>query len=86
MPLATEILKSLAAGYFEFSRERKAESYHHARELLAHLWVELELLKTEEKANSVEALSKRLCEEVIPALSGALRKIEGKFPKNQSQE
>lgn len=78
LPLSSEILKKLAAGYFEFSRERKAESYHQARDGLAHLWVELDLRRTEESdpAGAVAKLADRLRADVIPALSGALRKIE----------
>ncbi len=85
LPLSTEILKSMSAGYFEYARERKAEFYCHARELLAYLWVDLEFLKTPENSAAVHALSTRLCSEVIPALSGALRKVEGKPPQNRKQ-
>jgi hypothetical protein len=75
LSLTLEIQKQLAAGYFEFSRTRKAEIYRKARELLAHLWVELDILRMADPI--FEPLMRELAE-VIANLSGVLRKIERK--------
>jgi hypothetical protein len=74
--LALEAQKQLAAGYFEFSRERKAASYRKAREHLAHLWVELDLLRSSNEA--AEPLLNELLGDVFGSLGGVLRKIERK--------
>jgi hypothetical protein len=80
--LAIDVQKQLAAGYFEFSRERKAAFYRKAREHLAHLWVELDLLRSSNEA--VEALLNELAGEVLGSLAGVLRKIERKSASPES--
>jgi hypothetical protein len=74
--LALEAQKQMAAGYFEFSRERKAAFYRKAREHLAHLWVELDLLRDSNEV--VEPILQELLGEVFGSLAGVLRKIERK--------
>jgi hypothetical protein len=72
--LATlQIQKELAAGYFEYSRPRKAEIYRKARELLAHVWAELDAAKDN---NPSHAPHMQKLAEVIGSLSGVLKKIE----------
>jgi hypothetical protein len=80
--LLREALHLLAAGYFEYSRPLKVDLYRRSREILSRLWVELEFiqmnqanLKGLEKID-VSSLSHFLLQEMLPILSGTLKKIE----------
>ncbi len=74
--LVLEAQKHLAAGYFEFSRARKADFYRNVRNTLAHLWVELDNLG--DGCPERLALQQFLAADVIGSISGVLRKMEQK--------
>ena len=80
-------LYDLASGYLEFSKTLKLNYYRSARCHLSRLWVNLQIY-SENKGVVPEAvpLSDQILNELIPILSGALRKIEMSTPKNTDRK
>jgi hypothetical protein len=78
-----EAQRQLAAGYFEFSRMRKADFYRQARNTLAYIWVELDNL---EDCPEKPTLQHSLAADVMGSISGVLRKMEQKAAPAQGTE
>lgn len=76
-----DALRALSIGFFEYTGSHKAQHYRECRASLAKLWLENELLietqsKSSEKRAYLAKISERLIQEVIPIVSGTLKKIE----------
>ncbi len=79
MPHLSSVLRNLAAGYFEYSKPDKIVFYRKAREELSYIWTEVDLLRLSspsEQSGAMSVLSERILKDVMPILSGTLRKIE----------
>jgi hypothetical protein len=76
-------IKNISVGYFEFSRAEKVIFYKKSRNLVAEVWLHLELklrsIPSDPDFDSkIKALQTRLTSDILPGFSGVLRKMDGK--------
>jgi len=76
--LADAAIYSIVAGYFEFAPRLKADHYRQARIFVSRLWQSLELARITHPAlqTEFEDLNGRILDQVLPGISGAVRKVE----------